>query len=213
MSPPSTGRTTSPSPTASSRTPTRASPTPSSANTAINEGNSYEIYSNLGQGAYFEVPGGPTYFVNVAVADTGSATGNIYSVFAISGGQFTIPLDYTIAVSGSYGHRERVDLHGRRDGSPEPHRGRGRAHGRILHRPGDRTSPTPASSMEPVDHLRRLQQRLLPIPGDRDDQHIRGRRSGRYGREPRGRQRGDAGGVPVLNNQFIVGTPSPTPST
>ena len=71
-----------------------------SANTAINEGNSYEIYSNLGQGAYFEVPGGPTYFVNVAVADTGSATGNIYSVFAISGGQFTIPLEYNIAISG-----------------------------------------------------------------------------------------------------------------
>ena len=72
-----------------------------SGNTAVHAGNSYEIYSNLGQGAYFEVPGGPTYYVNVAVADTGTPNGNIYSVFPISGGQFTIPLVYTLTVSGS----------------------------------------------------------------------------------------------------------------
>lgn len=72
-----------------------------SGNTAVHEGNSYEIFSNLGQGAYFEVPGGPTYFVNVAVADTGTPTGDIYHVFPVSGGQFTIPLEYTITVSGS----------------------------------------------------------------------------------------------------------------
>ncbi len=72
-----------------------------SGNTAVNEGNSYEIFSNLGQGAYFEVPGGPTYFINVAVADTGTASGDIYSVFPISGGQFAIPLIYTITIVGS----------------------------------------------------------------------------------------------------------------
>ena len=72
-----------------------------SGNTAVHAGNSYEIYSNLGQGAYFEVPGGPTYYVNVAVADTGTPNGNIYSVFPISGGQFTIPLVYTLTISGS----------------------------------------------------------------------------------------------------------------
>ncbi|HXB32741.1 MAG TPA: hypothetical protein VNV35_04940 [Puia sp.] len=72
-----------------------------SGNTAVNQGNSYEIYSNLGQGAYFEVPGGKTYFVNVAVADLGTASGNIYQVFPISGGAFTMPLQYTIKVTGS----------------------------------------------------------------------------------------------------------------
>ena len=58
-----------------------------SGNTAVHAGNSYEIFSNLGQGAYFEVPGGPTYYVNVAVADTGTPNGNIYSVFPISAGR------------------------------------------------------------------------------------------------------------------------------
>jgi hypothetical protein len=71
------------------------------ANTAVCEGNSYEIFSNLGQGAYFEVPAGPTYYVNVAVADFGMASGDISSVFPISGGSFTMPLVYTIAVAGS----------------------------------------------------------------------------------------------------------------
>jgi len=72
-----------------------------SANTAVCEGNSYEIYSNLGQGAYFEVPSGPTYYVNIAVADFGQAKGDIYSVFPVSGGSFTIPLLYTLTVSGT----------------------------------------------------------------------------------------------------------------
>jgi hypothetical protein len=72
-----------------------------SGNTAVYQGNSYEIYSNLGQGAYFEVPGGKTYFVNVAVADTGVASGSIYQVFPISGGSFSMPVEYTITVLGS----------------------------------------------------------------------------------------------------------------
>ncbi|MGA2501582.1 MAG: hypothetical protein ABSH20_27900, partial [Tepidisphaeraceae bacterium] len=72
-----------------------------SGNTAVNQGNSYEIFSNLGQGPYFEVPGGPTYYVNVAVADTGTPSGDIYSVFPISGGQFAVPLVYTVTVAGS----------------------------------------------------------------------------------------------------------------
>ena len=72
-----------------------------SANTAVCEGNSYEIFSNLGQGGYFEVPAGPTYYVNVAVADFGTASGDISSVFPISGGSFTMPLVYTVAVAGS----------------------------------------------------------------------------------------------------------------
>ena len=70
-----------------------------SGNTAVNEGNSYEIYSNLGTGDYFEVPGGPTYFVNVAVADSGTPTGTIYEVFPVTAGAFTIPLVYTVTVS------------------------------------------------------------------------------------------------------------------
>ena len=72
-----------------------------SANTAVCDGNSYEIFSNLGQGGYFEVPGGPTYYVNVAVADFGTATGDISGVFPISSGSFTIPLVYTVTVAGS----------------------------------------------------------------------------------------------------------------
>ncbi|HZQ43465.1 MAG TPA: hypothetical protein VFA99_09440 [Acidobacteriaceae bacterium] len=72
-----------------------------SANTAVCDGNSYEIYSNLGQGGYFEVPNGPTYYVNIAVADFGQAKGDIYSVFPISSGSFTIPLLYTLAVNGT----------------------------------------------------------------------------------------------------------------
>lgn len=72
-----------------------------SGNTAVNEGNSFEIYSNLGQNPYFEVPNGPTYFVNIPVADTNGASGNIYSVFPVSSGGFTIPLIYTVTVSGS----------------------------------------------------------------------------------------------------------------
>ncbi|HVH76575.1 MAG TPA: hypothetical protein VM755_16790 [Stellaceae bacterium] len=72
-----------------------------SGNTAVSGGNSYEIFSNLGQNPYFEVPGGPTYYVNVPVADTGTPSGDIYSVFPISGGQFTIPLVYTVTAAGS----------------------------------------------------------------------------------------------------------------
>jgi hypothetical protein len=70
-------------------------------NLAVNEGSSYEIFSNLGAGAYFEVPGGATYFVNVQVADTGTASGDLSSVFPISGGSFTIPLRYTLTIGGS----------------------------------------------------------------------------------------------------------------
>jgi hypothetical protein len=72
-----------------------------SGNVAVNQGNSYEIYSNLGQGDYFEVPGRKTYFVNVTVADTGTPSGSIYQVFPITGGAFTIPLRYTITVAGA----------------------------------------------------------------------------------------------------------------
>lgn len=72
-----------------------------SGNTAVSQGNSYEIYSNLGQGPYFEVPGGKTYFVNVGVANLGTPSGTIYQVFPISGGAFTIPLQYTITVTGA----------------------------------------------------------------------------------------------------------------
>jgi hypothetical protein len=71
-----------------------------SGNTAVNAGNSYEIFSNLGQGGYFQVPNGPTYLVNVAVADTGSATGNIYSVFPIASGSFAMPIVYTVTATG-----------------------------------------------------------------------------------------------------------------
>lgn len=71
-----------------------------SGNTAVHEGDSYEIFSNLGAGAYFEVPGGSVYYLNVPVADTGSASGDIFSVFPVSGGQFTIPLRYTITAAG-----------------------------------------------------------------------------------------------------------------
>jgi hypothetical protein len=72
-----------------------------SANTAVSDGNSYEVYSNLGQGAYFEVPGGPTYYVNVTVADFGQPQGDIYSVFPITSGSFVIPLLYTLTVAGT----------------------------------------------------------------------------------------------------------------
>ncbi len=70
-----------------------------SGNTAVNEGNSYEIFSNLGAGAYFEIPGGPVYYVNIPVADTGTASGDIFNVFPVASGGFTIPLRYTITVA------------------------------------------------------------------------------------------------------------------
>jgi hypothetical protein len=72
-----------------------------SGNTAVNAGNSYEIFSNLGAGAYFEVPGGPTYYVNIAVADTGAATGDIFNVFPIVSNRFTLPIAYKITVAGT----------------------------------------------------------------------------------------------------------------
>jgi hypothetical protein len=72
-----------------------------SANSAVSTGNSYEIFSNLGQGGYFEVPNGPTYYVNIPVADFGLAQGDIYSVFPVNGGSFTIPLLYTLTVTGT----------------------------------------------------------------------------------------------------------------
>ncbi|WP_434667423.1 hypothetical protein P5W99_38965 [Paraburkholderia sp. A3BS-1L] len=75
-----------------------------SANTAVCEGNSYEIYSNLGQGGYFEVPGLSTYYVNIPVADFGSASGDICHVFPTSGGNaptFTVPLIYTLTIAGT----------------------------------------------------------------------------------------------------------------
>ena len=86
---------------------TRSAATPRCA-----DGNSYEIFSNLGQGGYFEVPDGPTYYVNVAVADFGTATGDIYSVFPVSGGRFTMPLVYTVTVAGTRRHRRCLDLRG-----------------------------------------------------------------------------------------------------
>jgi hypothetical protein len=78
-----------------------------SGNTAVSEGNSYEIFSSFASGSYFQVPGGSTYYVNVPVgfvenaSGGGAPTGDIYHVFQYSGGQLTIPLQYTIKVSGS----------------------------------------------------------------------------------------------------------------
>ena len=46
------------------------------------------------------MPGGPVYYVNIPVADTGSASGDIFNVFPVSSGRFTIPLRYTITVAG-----------------------------------------------------------------------------------------------------------------
>ena len=69
-----------------------------SGNTAVSDGNSYEIFSNLGATPYFQVPGGSTYEVNLAVADTGSASGDEFSVFPVSGGAFTMPVTYTLSV-------------------------------------------------------------------------------------------------------------------
>lgn len=71
-----------------------------SGNTAVHEGNSYEIFSNLGAGAYFGIPNGPVYSINIPVADTGSASGDIFNVFPVTSGGFTIPLRYTITVAG-----------------------------------------------------------------------------------------------------------------
>jgi hypothetical protein len=73
-----------------------------SGNTAVHDGNSYEIFSNLGQGGYFQVPNGSTYLLNIAVADTGFAnpTADIYTVFPITSGAFTMPIVYTVTASG-----------------------------------------------------------------------------------------------------------------
>jgi hypothetical protein len=72
-----------------------------SGNTAVHERNSYEIFGNLGQELYFQVPGGSTYFINILVAHTGSATGDLFNVFPISGGQFTVPRRYSFTVTGN----------------------------------------------------------------------------------------------------------------
>jgi hypothetical protein len=71
-----------------------------SGNTAVNAGNSYEIFSELGQDPYFEVPGKSVYFVNIAVAHTGSATGDKFTVFPMSNGTFTLQLIYSITITG-----------------------------------------------------------------------------------------------------------------
>ena len=72
-----------------------------SGNTAVSGGNSYEIFSNLGATPYFQVPGGSTYEVSLSVADTGSASGDEFSVFPVSGGAFIMPVKYTLSVSGT----------------------------------------------------------------------------------------------------------------
>jgi hypothetical protein len=71
-----------------------------SGNTAVHEGNSYEIFSNLGGTPYFKVPNGPVYYINIPVADTGNASGDIFNVFPVTSGGFTMPLRYTITVAG-----------------------------------------------------------------------------------------------------------------
>ena len=74
-----------------------------SGNTAVNEGNSYEIYSGLGTitAPYFQGADGATYYVNISVADLDTASGNIYNVFPINTGIFTIPLQFSITVGGN----------------------------------------------------------------------------------------------------------------
>ena len=72
-----------------------------SGNTAISGGSSYEIFSNLGATPYFEVPDGATYQVNLPVADTGSASGDLYNVFPVTSGSFTMPVKYELTASGS----------------------------------------------------------------------------------------------------------------
>jgi hypothetical protein len=72
-----------------------------SGDTAISGGNSYEIYSNLGATPYFEVPDGATFQVSLPVADTGSASGDVYSVFPISSGTFTMPVKYELTATGN----------------------------------------------------------------------------------------------------------------
>jgi hypothetical protein len=73
-----------------------------SGNTAIHQGNSYELFGNFSQQPfYFQVPGSATYFVNIPVADTGSANGDMFSVFPITSGAFTVPVKYSFTVTGS----------------------------------------------------------------------------------------------------------------
>ncbi len=92
--------TTTPSPTTSSPTPTPATPTRSAATPPSTRATATRSSATSAPGAYFEVPGGPTYYVNIPVADTGTASGDIFNVFPVASGGFTMPLRYTITVAG-----------------------------------------------------------------------------------------------------------------
>ena len=82
--------------------------------------------------------GGPTYYVNVAVADTGTAKGDISSVFPITSGQFTIPLRLHDHGRRQHRHRRCDRPSRRRHGRRDADRGGGLADRRLLHRSGHR---------------------------------------------------------------------------
>ena len=113
---------------------------------------------------YFEVPGGPTYYVNIPVADTGTASGDIFTVFPVTRGRIHDPAASTRSPSPAASATVDGSRYPRRpDRSPR------------LPRPA--TSLTGGYFIDPVTgitytvrrrrapgHLRRLEQRRLPLP-------------------------------------------------
>ena len=168
-----------------------------SGNTAVSEGNSYEIFSNLGQTAYFEVPGGPTYYVNIAVADYRNTEREIFSVFPISGGQFTMPLVYTITVAGSTVTVNAVDVPGGPTVVPTLTASAGALTGGYFQDPVTRSSYDCVVDGGVVTFVD-SNNAVYPFPTSGATITFVGERRRRHRGEPRGRQRGDAGDLPDL---------------
>ena len=158
------------SPITNTARPTRSAATPPST-----QGNSYEIYSNLGQGAYFEVPGGKTYFVNVAVADTGVAIGNDLpgaSRSAAARSRF-----HCSTRSRSPAATVSVDAPTFTGGAtpvPTLTAAGGKLTGGYFTRPGDE-HPLHLRRRRGGHDLRRFEQHRLPVPRTGNTEHARGR--------------------------------------
>ena len=110
-----------------------------SGNTAVHEGNSYEIFSNLGLVHTSRCPAGRCTTSTSRSPTPARASGDIFSVFPVSGGGFTMPLRYTIAVAGGV-----VTV----DGSPSR-----RPDGRAAHSPRSANALTGGYFTDPVTQI------------------------------------------------------------
>ena len=178
-----------------------------SGNTAVNEGNSYEIYSNLGPGRLLRGAGrqdllrqrrGRRYRQRRRARSTRSSR----SAAARSRSRCST----RSRSAGQHGHRRRRDLHRRPDGGADPDRGRRHAHRRVLHRPGHRHRLHLRRRRRRHD-LRRLQQHRLSLSGAGHDRTSSSPRSWSTTAVTLAVDSEATPTIyPVINNQFIAGT-------